>query len=92
MTVESMKKPQEPQFDMDEFEDTIMTTYDKDHFVTIKFEGYDYDGAFRIVKLSVRLGNLEQYHFDFLQDQIIEAIALRINKSNVVLETKIEYL
>lgn len=91
-TGNTMKRQAEPQFDMDEFEDEIITSNQNYHYMNIKFEGYDYDGAFRIVKLSVNLNGLQEHHFDYLEDQIIESIGLRINKRNIVLETKPEYV
>ena len=81
----------EPQFDMDEFEDIIISSNQHDRHVTIKYEAYFYEGAFRIVKLEVDLNDVMTCYFDYLEDQILEAIALRVNKTNVVLETKIVY-
>lgn len=88
----TMKPTKEPQFDADEFEEVLVTSQQKNRNVIIKYEGYFYEGAFRIVKLCVDLNDLKEYHFDYLEDQITESIGLRINKNNIVLETKIEYL
>lgn len=88
----TMKPQPEPVFDMEEFEDELMTAQQYYRFVTIKYEGYDYDGAFRIVKLSVNLGDLMEHHFEYLTEQITESIGLRINKSNIVLECKLDII
>lgn len=92
MKVEPMQRPQEPVFDMEEYEDEIITSNQNYHYMNIEFESYEYDGAVRVVKLKVNLNGLEEYHFDYLQDQILESIGLRLNKRNIVLETKIEYV
>lgn len=84
------RKPAEPKFDQDDYEDTIISAQQKDRHVTIKFEGYYFDHAFRIVKLSVDLGDLLECHFEYLEDQILESIGLRLNKKHIVLETKLE--
>lgn len=86
----TMQRQPEPVFDMEEFEDELMTAQQYYRFVTIKYEGYEFDGAFRIVKLSVNLGDLMEHHFEYLEDQVREAIGLRINKHNIVLECKLE--
>lgn len=88
----TFKPSQEPKFDMDNFEDEVMTSMQNYKKVNIEFEGYNYDGAFRIVKLKVNLKGFSEYQFDYLEEQILESIGLRINKNNIVLETKIEYL
>lgn len=85
------KPSKEVQFDMDEFEDIIISSSQRDINATIKYEAYEYDGAVRIVKLEVDLDNVLPCFFDFLEDQITESIGLRINKYNIVLECKVEF-
>lgn len=80
------------QFDMDEFEDIIVSSSQRDINATIKYEAYEYDGAVRIVKLEVDLDNVLPCFFEYLEEQILESIGLRINKNNIILETKITYL
>lgn len=85
------RKP-EPSFDMDEFEDEIMSSNQNYRHVKISYEAYEYDGAVRIVKLKVNLNDILPCFFDYLEEQILESIGLRINKNNIVLETRIEYV
>lgn len=93
MITEGFDKPTKTvEFDMDEFEDTIMSSNQNDRHVTIAYEGYFYDNAFRIVKLKVNLNDILPCFFDYLEEQILESIGLRINKNNIVLETRIEYV
>lgn len=86
----TMKRPQEPEFDMETFVTEIQTSQGNDKKVSIAYEGYLYDSAFRVVKLKVDLKGFSESQFDYLEDDIKEAIALRINKRNVVLETSLE--
>lgn len=86
------KPSKEVQFDMDEFEDIIISSSQRDINATIKYEAYEYDGAVRIVKLEVELNDVLPCFFEYLEEQILESISLRINKRNVVLETKMDII
>lgn len=99
MTTDRLSEPslnsrvtEQPKFDMDNFTDEIMTSFGRYRFIDIKYESYEYDGAVRIVSLKVNLRDYSERSFDYLQEQIIEAIGLRINKNNIVLETRIEFV
>lgn len=84
MNVESMQRPVEPVFDMHTFTETI---YDEDlqpHQATISFEGYCYDGALRLVKLSVKT---LLTHVD--QEQVINLLEF-IEGKRVKLECKMQ--
>lgn len=84
------KKVSDPIYDQDEFEDILMTSNQHDKYVDIKYESYEYDGAVRIVSLKVNLNGLFEHNFDYLQEQITEAIGLRLNKHNIVMECKLQ--
>lgn len=80
------RKP-EPQFDMGEFDTTMIDGLEKEHDAHIKWEGYFYDGAWRIVKLEVNT-KYDDYYFD---EVVIECLEFHLNQ-RVTLETKIEQI
>lgn len=86
-TVESMKKPVEPKFSMEEFDTTMIDGLEKEHDAHIKWEGYFYDGSWRIVKLEVKT-KYDDYYFN---EVVIECLELHLGK-RVTLETKIEQI
>lgn len=47
------KKVSEPKCEIDSFQDLIYDENGKGHYSTISYEGFHYDNAFRICKLTV---------------------------------------
>lgn len=73
------------QFDMEEFDTTMIDGFEKEHDAHIKWEGYFYDGSMRIVKLEVKT----KYDDLYFEEVVLECLALHLGK-RVTLETKIE--
>lgn len=75
----------EPTYEHGEFDDTLIDGLEKEHDAHIKWEGYFYEGALRIVKLEVQT-KYDDYYFD---EVVIECLELHLGKL-VTMETKIE--
>lgn len=77
----------EPKYDFGAFHTTMIDGLEKEHDAHITWEGYFYDGAFRIVKLEVET----KYDDNYFEEVVIECLEFHLNK-RVTLETKIEKL
>lgn len=88
MTVESMKRHNEPKFEMEEFWEDIEDADGRDWIAKIIFESYFYEGSLHIVKLMV---STSYPTTDEIQENVENIIQLRYGKS-VTMDCELELI
>lgn len=86
MKVESMQRPLEPKFEMDQFYEDLNDSAGISYLASITLESYFYEGSLHLVKLKVSTG----YPFtDEIQENVVNMIELRYGK-RVVMDCQLE--